>query len=91
MKYNPEISYGTCFPSKLFDVDLNYSFYLHDEEYGNRVKERGTRKEADIALMRNVYSLFEKKDKNILGYFVGISIYIGIRLFGWIRWYKEVK
>ena len=91
MKYNSNINYCTFFPNHIGKVNYNYECYLHDEEYGNRVKERGTRKEVDRDLKERVYFEFDVHEKQILGFFVSNIIYLGVRFFGWIKWCKEVK
>ena len=88
MKYNPKKNYCTLFPRKLFGVDYNKACWWHDEQYGFRVKKRGTRKEIDQEFRYDVLEYFAVAGKYNVGFIISTLMYYATRLFGWIRWTK---
>ncbi len=64
-KFNPKKDYCSMSPDSLFGVSIKRACYFHDEQYGNRVKVRETREQADEDLYQHIYEIF-KKNKNPL-------------------------
>lgn len=86
MTYNKEENYCSYSPEGFFGVNHNYGCYLHDRQYGNVVKNRKTRKQADILLRDTIFKTYSGKNKKILGYFVSRIYYYAVRLFGRKNW-----
>ena len=86
MTYNPKINYCTLIPNEIAGVNYNHKCYLHDEQYGGRVKVRKKRKQADYDLASRIYLRFCEHNKQKLGYIISLIVYSGTRLGGWIKW-----
>lgn len=86
MKYTKEEDYCSYSPEKLFGVNHNYGCYLHDRQYRNEVKNRKTRKQADIQLRDVIYYAYYFKDKKTIGWIVSRIYYMGVRLGGKRSW-----
>ena len=76
-KYNKKHS-CTLFPDHFLGLDLTFACDIHDEHYGNK---NVSREEADIQLRENVKSI-----GGIRAYFTAYLMWIGIRLFGWMKY-----
>lgn len=88
MKYNKNEDYCTMSPDKLFGVNHNYGCYLHDRQYRNEVKNRKTRKQADILLRDTMYKIYIKKNKKYIGWVVSRVYYYTVRLLASRAWIK---
>lgn len=86
MTYNKKKDYCSCSPEKLWGVKFNYACYLHDVQYGGKIPNRKTRKQADQKLREVIIREFSKKGKIKLGYIVGNIYYYAVRIFGRLSW-----
>ena len=86
--YNKKENYCTCSPDELFGVRFNHACYLHDRQYRNEVKNRKTRKQADIDLKNRIINSYKKSNKKYIGILIGNLYYVGARLLGLITWVK---
>ncbi len=84
--YNKNEDYCTMVPDIVAGVSLKPACYHHDRQYRNEVKNRKTRKEADLAFRDHTYLLFKQKNKPILGWIISRIRYIGVRLLGGSLW-----
>ena len=65
IKYNPNLDYCTLSPESLFGVHFNYACFLHDRHYRNEVKNRKSRKQADIDFRNKIFDIFYNNRKPI--------------------------
>lgn len=89
MGYNKDHDFCSYSPDKLFGVNHNYGCYLHDRQYRNEVKNRKTRRQADIQLRDVMYSAYKKQNKNIIGWLISRVYYLGVRIGGNYSWLKS--
>lgn len=69
-------------------VDLSEICKRHDFQYADRVKNRKTRKQADLDFKKETYLAFKYSGKSFLGLIVSNYRYFFVRLFAWVRWIK---
>jgi hypothetical protein len=72
----------TASPDEMFGVDYSSVCKAHDDQYGNRVKKRKTRAEADKDLREGIFQKFKEQGKPLQGFFVSWGYYLGTRIFG---------
>ena len=88
MAYNKEENYCTLSPDTLMGVTFNFGCYLHDRHYRNEVKNRLTRKGADVLLRRRIQKSFNIAGKQRRGFIISWIYYIAVRLTGSLFWKK---
>jgi len=82
-KYKVNKNYCTCWPEGLFGVRYNYACYLHDVDYKEKTL---TRFKADNRFRKNILEEYKGHNKIIIGFFVSIIMFLGVRIFGRKSW-----
>jgi hypothetical protein len=90
IKYQKGKDYCSSYPDKFLDVCYSECCFWHDRAYRNELKIRPSRLKSDWLLARCVqkkyYSYYPNKLGYFFGWFWGIKMFIGVRLFGGKHW-----
>jgi hypothetical protein len=89
IKFQKGKDYCSLYPDKFLNVCYSECCFWHDRAYRNELKKRPSRLKSDWDLAKCVsgkYINHYGKRWFLFGWFWGIKMFLGVRLFGWRFW-----